>query len=181
MYAIVNGALRWLYDQAARVPAETVGGRTIFKFAPISYFVFGVALISGLGLLVVGLVLKDRFCMLFGGIFVIGSVAGWPNVIYVDDLGLTSSQLLHRDKQVLWGALHSAEFNTANRLTKITATDGTRLYHTGFHCDPRLLHELIASYSPRKLDYIEPTWLGHEKSRTTERHSHINGDKSGFV
>ena len=163
MYAFVNGVLRWIYERAETAHAENVGGQTTFRITVASSFILGVGIVSGVSSAVAGLLLKDLFWLIFGLVIAIGLLVAWPNIVSADELGLTSDQFLRPQRRIAWQAVSSAEFNLANHLTKITASDGTRIYHTGFHCDPKLLHKLIDTNSPRRVEYIEPTWSGHRK------------------
>ena len=113
--------------------------------------------------MVVGVIIKQWFYVIFGLAFVALSVAGWPNVIVVDEAGLTSTQLLRRQKRIHWPDLKCAQYNVNNHLTELVSMDGTKIYHTGFHRDPGTLHELINEHARVKVRRIEPTWTGHRE------------------
>jgi hypothetical protein len=158
MYSSVNFVLGLLYANAARVPPETAGPKTTFRFSPISKTLFRITLLAGVASFLIGTSYKDWGCAVFGLGFVALWIIGCPNIIVADELGLTSTQILRGDRHIRWQDVRSAQFNTGDHHTAIVSTDGTKIHHTGFHCGPKTLHQMIDERSDVTVRYIEVAW-----------------------
>jgi hypothetical protein len=160
---LVNAFLAWLYKRASAVPAETFGHTTVFRFTPIARTIVLLGAFMGPSILVLGFMDKQWIYAIIGIPFTALSLAGWPNVLVADENGITSIQFLRRTRTFRWSELQSARYNTANQLTELVSTSGTKIFHTGLHCDPERLHELVTKYSKVKVRQVEPTLTGNRE------------------